>query len=120
MPLRFRGPRPLATMYIDRHLAWALQLEEPVRTRAYLAASSHSFKVLEEEGSCRPHVLAAMGVSTKMAHLQQCVVVVDPYSTGGMLAAELLKRNFSVVALWTGEVQETLGSVASTFSSLLQ
>ena len=51
-----------------------------------------------------------MGVSTRMAQLEQCVVVVDPYSTGGMLAAELLNRSYSVVALWTGEVQEMLCS----------
>lgn len=41
--------------------------------------------------------------------LQQCVVVVDPCSTGGMLAAELLQRNYSVLALWTPEVEENRG-----------
>ena len=54
--------------------------------------------------------IVAMGVSEQMVQrLQQCVVVVDPYSTGGMLAAELLQRNYSVLALWTSEVEEPLG-----------
>ena len=38
-----------------------------------------------------------------------CVVVVDPYSTGAMVAAELLQRRFQVIALWTKEVGENLG-----------
>lgn len=32
-----------------------------------------------------------------------CVVVVDPFSTGGVLAAELLQRGVQVIALWTKE-----------------
>jgi biotin carboxylase len=31
------------------------------------------------------------------------VVVVDPFSTGGVLAAELLRRGYQVIALWTHE-----------------
>eukprot|EP00913_Durusdinium_trenchii_P011744 g11030.t1 len=31
----------------------------------------------------------------------QCVVLVDPYSTGGMLAPELDERGYAVIALWT-------------------
>lgn len=38
-----------------------------------------------------------------------CVVVVDPYSTGGMLAAELDQRGYAVIALWTEDVGENLG-----------
>lgn len=37
---------------------------------------------------------------------QQCVVLVDPYSTGAMLAPEIARRGFGVMALWTGEVGE--------------
>jgi len=37
------------------------------------------------------------------------VVVVDPYSTGGMLAAELDQRGYAVIALWTEDVGENLG-----------
>merc|ERR1719356_1376159 len=33
-----------------------------------------------------------------------CVALVDPYSTGAMLAPELARRGFSVIALWTQEV----------------
>ena len=32
----------------------------------------------------------------------------DPYSTGAMLVAELVKRGYHVLALWTKEVQEPL------------
>jgi len=35
---------------------------------------------------------------------RRCVVLVDPYSTGGMLAPDLDKRGFSVIALWTPDV----------------
>ncbi|CAE7846851.1 ddaF [Symbiodinium necroappetens] len=34
---------------------------------------------------------------------RQVVVVVDPFSTGGNLAAELLSQGYAVVALWTKE-----------------
>jgi hypothetical protein len=37
---------------------------------------------------------------------RQLVVLVDPYSTGAMLAPELERRGFAVVALWTDEVGE--------------
>ena len=33
----------------------------------------------------------------------QVVVVVDPFSTGGVLAAELLTRGYLVISLWTRE-----------------
>ena len=34
---------------------------------------------------------------------RQVVVVVDPFSTGGNLAAELLSQGYAVIALWTKE-----------------
>eukprot|EP00425_Heterocapsa_triquetra_P036439 CAMPEP_0195066106 /NCGR_PEP_ID=MMETSP0448-20130528/11546_1 /TAXON_ID=66468 /ORGANISM="Heterocapsa triquestra, Strain CCMP 448" /LENGTH=439 /DNA_ID=CAMNT_0040097293 /DNA_START=56 /DNA_END=1375 /DNA_ORIENTATION=- len=40
---------------------------------------------------------------------QACVALVDPYSTGAMLAPELAKRGFSVIALWTQECGENRG-----------
>jgi len=42
--------------------------------------------------------------SSATAH--QCVVLVDPYSTGAMLAPELAQRGFTVMALWTDEAGE--------------
>jgi hypothetical protein len=40
------------------------------------------------------------------AESQACAVIVDPYSTGGMLAPELERRGYAVVALWTSEAGE--------------
>jgi biotin carboxylase len=37
---------------------------------------------------------------------RRCVVLVDPYSTGAMLAPELSRRGYGVIALWTDEVEE--------------
>lgn len=37
-----------------------------------------------------------------------CVVVVDPLSTGGTLAAELAQRGYSVIAVWCDEVSEEM------------
>ena len=34
------------------------------------------------------------------------MVLVDPYSTGGMLAPELDERGYAVIALWTQDVGE--------------
>ena len=36
----------------------------------------------------------------------RCVVLVDPYSTGAMLAPELDLRGYAVIALWTKECGE--------------
>ena len=52
------------------------------------------------------------------------MVVVDPYSTGAMLVAELVKRGYHVLALWTKEVQEPLEtnhfrSILDRFRSIL-
>jgi len=41
-----------------------------------------------------------------------CVVVVDPYSTGTMLAPDLYERGYGVIALWTLEVGECRGHLA--------
>lgn len=41
--------------------------------------------------------------------VQPCVVLVDPYSTGAMLAPELDQRGYSVIALWTVECGENRG-----------
>ena len=38
-----------------------------------------------------------------------CVVLVDPYSTGAMLAPELDQRGYAVIALWTKECGENRG-----------
>ena len=35
-----------------------------------------------------------------------CVVLVDPYSTGAMLAPELDQRGYALIALWTCEAGE--------------
>lgn len=42
-------------------------------------------------------------------NVRPCVVLVDPYSTGAMLAPDLDRRGFSVIALWTDEVGENRG-----------
>ncbi|CAE7241682.1 ddaF [Symbiodinium natans] len=39
----------------------------------------------------------------------RCVVLVDPYSTGAMLAPELDLRGYAVIALWTKECGENRG-----------
>jgi len=39
---------------------------------------------------------------------KEAVVVVDPYSTGTVLANEAMKRGFSVIALWTKDVSDEL------------
>jgi len=39
---------------------------------------------------------------------KEVVVVVDPYSTGTVLANEVMKRGFSVIALWTKEISDEL------------
>jgi hypothetical protein len=46
-----------------------------------------------------------------MTQQQLCVALVDPYSTGAMLAPELAQRGFSVIALWTREVGENRGHI---------
>lgn len=42
-------------------------------------------------------------IQSAAAAQSQCVILVDPYSTGAMLAPELAQRGFKVVALWTNE-----------------
>jgi len=39
---------------------------------------------------------------------KEVVVIVDPYSTGTVLANEVMKRGFSVIALWTKGISEEL------------
>lgn len=39
----------------------------------------------------------------QVGQVGQVVVVVDPFSTGGVLAAELLNRGYLVISLWTRE-----------------
>jgi len=38
---------------------------------------------------------------TTMDSSKEAVVIVDPYSTGALIADEVMKRGFSVIALWT-------------------
>lgn len=37
-----------------------------------------------------------------------CVVVVDPVSTGGVVAAELFNRGYAVIAVWSNEISEEM------------
>ena len=39
---------------------------------------------------------------------KEAIVVVDPYSTGTVLANEAMKRGFNVIALWSKEISEEL------------
>lgn len=57
----------------------------------------------------RAQHLAHFSATSKSSSLPQYVVLVDPYSTGGMLAPELARRGYSVIALWTNEVGENRG-----------
>ena len=114
-------------MYIDRHLA--RPPVQGVRKPLCLGTTTacfcmhavpagttfavHGLVVIAD--TCKSSSVA-VGVSQQMVQrLQQCVVVVDPVSTGGMLAAELLQRNYCVMALWTSEVQEPLGRAWQRF-----
>eukprot|EP00928_Gymnodinium_smaydae_P038800 TRINITY_DN2666_c1_g1_i1.p1 TRINITY_DN2666_c1_g1~~TRINITY_DN2666_c1_g1_i1.p1 ORF type:complete len:465 (+),score=106.11 TRINITY_DN2666_c1_g1_i1:50-1396(+) len=54
---------------------------------------------------CRGNVAIAQNAQ----NVARCVVLVDPYSTGAMLAPELAKRGYSIIALWTHEVGENKG-----------
>jgi biotin carboxylase len=47
-------------------------------------------------------------ISTPASHMLPCVVVVDPISTGGTLAAELAQRGYVVIAAWSREVSEEM------------
>jgi hypothetical protein len=49
-------------------------------------------------------------VSAPANHMLPCVVVVDPLSTGGTLAAELAQRGYAVIAAWSHEVSEEMRS----------
>ena len=54
-----------------------------------------------------PSALAAtMCRGQTMEFASRCVVLVDPYSTGAMLAPELDLRGYGVIALWTKECGE--------------
>ena len=39
---------------------------------------------------------------------KEVVVIVDPYSTGTVVANEVMKRGFSVIALWTEKISDEL------------
>lgn len=39
---------------------------------------------------------------------EEVIVIVDPYSTGTVLANEAMKRGFNVIALWTGGISDEL------------
>ena len=41
-------------------------------------------------------------------HAHQIVILVDPYSTGCVLAKEMMKRNYSIMALWTNGFSEEM------------
>eukprot|EP00929_Paragymnodinium_shiwhaense_P044432 TRINITY_DN227_c0_g1_i1.p1 TRINITY_DN227_c0_g1~~TRINITY_DN227_c0_g1_i1.p1 ORF type:complete len:531 (-),score=126.14 TRINITY_DN227_c0_g1_i1:246-1766(-) len=43
-----------------------------------------------------------------MAPTEQCVVIVDPISTGANLAAEISTRGYELVRVWTSEITEDL------------
>ena len=58
---------------------------------------------------CKGSGEASNGYNANTSNGRPCVVVVDPYSTGGMLAAELDQRGYAVIALWTNDVGENLG-----------
>jgi len=42
--------------------------------------------------------------------VRTCAVVVDPVSTGGVLAAELVERGYAVIAVWSREISEEMRS----------
>jgi len=49
---------------------------------------------------------------SRTVDMKVCVALVDPYSTGTMLAPELYERGYGVIALWSSEVGENRGHLA--------
>ncbi|VEU36174.1 unnamed protein product [Pseudo-nitzschia multistriata] len=53
---------------------------------------------------CRPLVRHMTTIDSS----KEAVVITDPYSTGCVVASEVMKRGFSVIALWTKDISDEL------------
>eukprot|EP00913_Durusdinium_trenchii_P021795 g20478.t1 len=103
---------PVRTNQIPRQIpvqSWFMKCGSPES----MAESSNDS--LLSDVSAFPSLLEAMckgpadHASTYDAQPRACVVLVDPCSTGAMLAPELDRRGYTVLALWTSDAGEHRG-----------
>jgi len=71
---------------------------QPLRRRVF---SSDGPSLIRHMSNDRPELRPLVKRLTTVDSSKEVVIIVDPYSTGCCVAEEILKRGYSVIALWT-------------------
>lgn len=86
-------------LVIDQYSQNKGKKQKPRHQRVF---SSDGPSLIRHMSNDRPELRGPlMKRMTTVDSSKECVILVDPYSTGCCVAQEIMKRGFSVVALWT-------------------